>query len=119
MVCKSAVLDGAASPETPADRSNCCATAGLPSRKISANVITRNVSFFKCLSPILKVGCISKLDKSSPRSISNYGRLSYQQQTIVQNPMVSSSFHAFARFTHFVLLRAVIFLTVILENSLL
>jgi hypothetical protein len=56
------------------------------------------------------------------QSISNYGRLSYQQQTIVQNPMVSSWFHAFARSSHFVLLRAVAglrSLTVILENGLL
>jgi hypothetical protein len=56
------------------------------------------------------------------RSISNYGRLSYQQQTIVQNPMVSSWFHAFAQSAHFVLLRAVAglrSLTVILENDLL
>ena len=56
------------------------------------------------------------------QSISNYGRLSYQQQTIVQNPMVSSWFHAFAQSSHFVLLRAVAglrSLTVILENDLL
>jgi hypothetical protein len=56
-----------------------------------------------------------------PQSISNYGRLSYQRQTIVQNPMVSSWFHAFAPSAHFVLLRAVAgltSLTVILENDL-
>jgi sugar-phosphatase len=48
-----------------------------------------------------------KANKPTLQSISNYGRLSYQRQTIVQNPMVSSWFHALPATMDFVLLRRV------------
>jgi hypothetical protein len=56
MVCKVLVLAGPVNPETPADKSNCCACAGLPSRKISANATTKNDSFFKVTLQSVKAG---------------------------------------------------------------